>query len=243
MYNFSIYIPDGIAEKFQDKLKTANKLCIYNIETDDVFDNIPLYAMNGEQAEAIRSLCIDHMTRIVLISTSLDVNDREKINLLFRRAMQLNVKGIRITPKPDDDLTYIRKVAKAYSIKLYIENKASSHIKDENVMLDYVSDNDVTRLIFNPLEIVYTQRHPFFHSYYSSKIKNHIDFLRINDGLYTVNKPIELAKGCAEIKELASIMLARSYDGYFSFTPYLPNMSVADFKECINTFKRHLKNM
>lgn len=243
MYNFSIYIPDSIAESFEDKMKTANKLCIYNIETGDVFDNTPLYSMGGEQTEIIRSLCIEHMTRIVLISTSLDVNDRENINLLFRKAMVLNVKGIRITPKPEDDLTYIRNVAKSYSIKLYIENKASGHIKDENVMFDYVKDNNVTRLIFNPLEIVFTQRHPFFHSYYASKIKNHIDFLRINDGLYTENKPIELANGCAEIKELASIMLSRSYDGYFSFTPYLPNMSIDDFKKCIETFKHHLKNM
>ncbi|MBE6671350.1 MAG: hypothetical protein E7593_04015 [Ruminococcaceae bacterium] len=242
MYNFSIEISDKIANDFESKLKTATTLGINNIEVVDKINGISLHQMNGKQLEEIRDLLIDYGKRIVLYTTYLDVNDKESFNLLFRRALTLNVKGIKIVPKENDDISFVSKLSKTYGIPLLIENNADSFIKDETALKDVIADKNAY-VIFNPFEIVRTQRHPFFHAYYTSKIKNNISFLRINDGLYNTHEPIMLYHGCAEVKELASIMLSRSFDGYFSFTPYLPDMTLEQYKECIDTFKKQLKNM
>ena len=243
MYNFSIEISDKLAKSFEEKLVVSSELGINNIETSENINGKALHTMSGEEIESIRDLLIDYGKRIVLLTTSLPMNDKQNLNLLFRKALTLNVKGIKILPLENDDLTYINKLSKSYGIPLLIENDSKTFINNENTMLDLIKDNPANALVFNPFEFVCMQRHPFFHVYYSSKIKNKISFLRITDGLYTVHEPIMLYHGCAEVKELASIMLSRSFDGYFSFTPYLPDMTLAQYKECIAIFKKQLKNM
>ncbi|MBR5314745.1 MAG: hypothetical protein IKU45_04985 [Clostridia bacterium] len=243
MYNFSIEISDKIAKSFEEKLKVSSELGINNIETSEIINGKELYKMTGEEHEAIRDLLIDYGKRIVLLSTNLEMSDKENLNLLFRKALVLNVKGIKINPKENDDLTYVKKLSESYSIPLLIENNSKTFINNENTMIDLIKDSEKAGLVFNPFEFVCMQRHPFFHVYYSSKIKNKIAFLRITDGLYNVHEPIMLYHGCAEVKELTSIMLSRSFDGYFSFTPYLPDMSLEQYKECISIYKKQLKNM
>ncbi len=243
MYNFSIEISDNIAKSFEEKLKVSSELGINNIESSDVIDGTPLYEMSGEQHERIRDMLIDYGKRIVLLSTRLDVNDKNKLNVLFRRALVLNVKGIKVFPKESDDLSYAKKLSKSYGIPLLFENDSKSFINNENVMQELIKDDENAGLIFNPFEFVCMQKHPFLHVYYTSKIKNRIAFLRITDGLYNVHEPIMLHHGCAEVKELASIMLSRSFDGYFSFAPYLPDMTLEQYKKCIAIFKNDLKNM
>lgn len=243
MYNFSVKISDNTAKSFEEKLKASSELGINNIETDDTIDDKALYLMTGSEIENIRDLLIDYGKRVVLLTTSLDISDKKNFNLLFRKALTLNVKGIKILPKENDDLTYVLDLSKSYGIPLLFENNSNSFINNENTMLDLVKNRKQTSLIFNPFEFVCMQRHPFFHVYYSSKIKNRISFLRINDGLYNTNTPIMLYHGCAEVKEIASIMLSRSFDGYFSFVPYLPDMTLDMYKECIAIFKKQLKNM
>ncbi len=271
MYNFSIEISDHIAEDFEQKLQTSSDLGINNIEISDTInlkkscetnDRDPingkklyemtgsetisskkLYQMTGSETEVIRDLLIDHGKRIVLLSTDLDVNDKENLNLLFRKALTLNVKGIKITPAEGADLSYISKLSKSYRIPLLLENKANTYMDNEKTMLELVAKAGNASVIFNPFEYLCTDKHPFFHVYYASKIKNYISFLRITDGLFTAKTPIMLYHGGAEVKELASIMLSRSFDGYFSFTPYLQDMSLEQYREVIGTFKKQLKNM
>lgn len=242
MYNFSVEISDKIALGFEEKLIASTELGINNIEVTDVINGKPLYMQNGEETEIIRDLLIDYGKRIVLLTTSLPMNDEKNLNLLFRKALTLNVKGIKILPNENDDLTFVRKLSDSYNIPLLFENNSKSFINHESKMLELIKDTSAT-LIFNPFEFVCMQRHPFFHVYYSSKLKNNVSFLRITDGLYNVHTPIMLYHGCAEVKELASIMLSRSFDGYFSFTPYLPDMTLEQYKECIGIFKKQLKNM
>jgi len=243
MYNFSIEVSDNIAVKFDEKLKVSTELGINNIETSDVIDGVSVCDMSGEQLEKVRDALIDYGKRIVLMTYSGDISDKSRLNLLFRRALVLNVKGIKIVFKEGSDTSYANSLSKSYGIPILVENDSKSFVKDEKVMHELVKDNTQLSLIFNPFEFVCTQRHPFFHVYYTSKIKNNISFLRITDGLYTVHEPIMLHHGCAEVKELASIMLSRSYDGYFSFTPYLKNMTLDNYKECIAIFKEDLKRM
>ena len=243
MYNFSIEISDKLALDFEQKLKISSELGINNIETPDIFNGKKLHTMNGAEIEEIRDLLIDYGKRIVLLSTDLDMCDKTNINLLFRKALTLNVKGIKIAPKENDDLDYINKLSKSYNIPLLLENNSKTHFNNENTLLETIKSLDNASAVFNPFEFVCMQRHPFFHVYYASKIKNYISFLRITDGLYNEHTPIMLYHGCAEVKELASIMLSRSFDGYFSFTPYLPDMTLEQYKELILTFKKQLKNM
>ena len=243
MYNFSIEVSDKVAKSFEDKLKFSTEVGINNIEIGDIIDGTPIYKMSGEQHEMVRDALIDHGKRIVLLTTTLDVNDKENLNLLFRRALVWNVRGIKIIPKENDDLSFVKKLSRTYGIPLLFENNSKSFINHENVMQDLIKDDKKASLILNPFEFVCMQRHPFFHVYYSSKIKNNISFLRITDGLYNEHTPIMLHHGCAEVKELASIMLSRSFDGFFSFTPYLPDMTKEQYKECISIFKTDLKKM
>ncbi len=243
MYNFSTEIPDHIAKSFSDKCKTASLLGINNIETGDVFDAVPLIDMNGEELEEIRNTLIDEGKRIVLLSTSLGTDEHEKLNLLFRNAHILNVKGIKIDPTERCDTIYLKKLSASYGIPLFVENKTHSDIENEKQMHEVIKLGNAIGLIFNPFEFVCLDRHPFFHIYYSSKIKNYIKFLRINDGLFTTHKPTMLSYGCAEVKELASIMLSRSFDGYFSFAPYIKDMTLEQYKQNLEQFKHLLKNM
>ena len=88
-----------------------------------------------------------------------------------------------------------------------------------------------------------TERHPFFHAYYASRIKNDIGFLRICDGLYRTHEAVPLGHGCAEVKELTSIIQCRTYEGYFSFIPYMPDMDLDAYRACVETFKGLLKRL
>ena len=84
--------------------------------------------------------------------------------------------------------------------------------------------------------------HPFFHVFYASKLKNRVRFLRLNDSLYSTGEAMPLAGGNGEIKELISILLSRSFDGYFSVTPYR-GRNVEHMLQTLTEYRTLLKNM
>ena len=241
MVRLSVEISDFIAADFEGKLRAAQFLGIHNLETGDCFDGVRLEAMTGAELERIRSLLIDYNMRIVLLTTAIPAADREALKRLFRKALQLDVEAVRLDPGAGGDAEFARRLAESYSIALCVENRAQGPYPDEVRLLEAVRDLGAG-VIFNPLEIVKTERHPFFHAFYNSKIKNDIRFLRICDGLYRVHEPVRLGHGCAEIKELTSILMCRSFRGYFSFIPYLPDMDLDAYRDCIDTFKNLLKH-
>ena len=63
------------------------------------------------------------------------------------------------------------------------------------------------------------------------------------DGLFCERRPELPGQGNAEIKELASILLSRSFEGFFSFTDYFGDMSQEDLLAYIAAFKTLLKQM
>ena len=143
-----------------------------------------------------------------------------------------------------EDLKECALDAKCYGIRLCVENHHDSILsrnKDMEMLVKCVEENIYT--IFNPLCYAYMRAHPFFHEFYGSKLKNNITFLRVNDGLFCERKPELPGQGNAEIKELASILLSRSFDGYFSFTDYFGQMSRQDLLAYIEAFKTLLKQM
>ena len=241
MVKLSVEISDFVAPDFEGKLRAAVELGIHNLETADDIDGKRLDTMSGAEIERIRSLLIDYNVRIVLLSTRIPAGDREAMKLLFRKALQLDVEAVRIDPGAGDDTGYVRRLAESYSMPLYVENRADGPFPDETALLEAVRGRGV-KVIFNPLEIVKTDRHPFLHAFYSGKIKNDIGFLRICDGLYRVHEPVRLGHGCAEVKELTSILICRSFAGYFSFIPYMPDMDLADYRGCVDAFKDLLRH-
>ncbi len=241
MVKLSVEISDFIAPDFEGKLRAAQALGIHNVETGDRFDGTRLDVMTGEQAERIRNLLIDYNMRVVLLSARVPASDREALNRLFRRALQLDVEAIRLDPGEGGDAAYVSRLAGSYGIALCVENAAGGAYPDEAKLLEAVRDLGA-KVIFNPLEIVKTERHPFLNAFYSGKIKNDIRFLRVCDGLYRTHEPVPLGHGCAEVKELTSILLCRSFRGYFSFIPYLPDMDLEAYRACVDTFKNLLKH-
>lgn len=241
MVRLSVHISDFVAPDFEGKLRAARELGIHNLETGDAFDGVRLDAMTGAQLERVRGLLIDYGMRVVLLATDIPAADREALKRLFRNALQLNVEAVRLDPGAGADADFARRLAESYAIALCVENGAEGPYPDEAKLLEAVRGLGA-KVVFNPLEIVKTERHPFFHAFYNSKIKNDIRFLRICDGLYRTHEPVRLGHGCAEVKELTSILLCRSFSGYFSFIPYLPDMDLGAYRDCIDTFKDLLKH-
>ena len=241
MVKLSVEISDFIAPAFEDKLKAACALGIHNIEIGDCIDGVRIDEMTGEQLERVRSLLIDFNVRVVLLSTGIPADEHEALNRLFRGALQLDVEAIRIDPRADEDTGFLQRLSGSYSIPLYVENRADGAFPDEVKLLE-ASQSRGVKVIFNPLEIVKTERHPFLHAFYNGRIKNDIGFLRICDGLYRVHEPVALGHGCAEVKELTSILLCRSFNGYFSFIPYMPDMDIGAYRACVDAFKNLLKH-
>ena len=241
MVRLSVEISDRVASDFEGKLRAAQSLGIHNIEIKDIIDGERLDRMSGEAVERIRDLLIDYNMRVVLISTGIDPQDREALKLLFRKALTLDAEAVKLDVKAGDDTAFVRRMAQSFGIKLYVENRADGPFPDETALL--AAAREGMRIIFNPLEIVKTERHPFFHAYYASRIKNDIGFLRICDGLYRTHEAVPLGHGCAEVKELTSIIQCRTYEGYFSFIPYMPDMDLDAYRACVETFKGLLKRL
>jgi sugar phosphate isomerase/epimerase len=255
MYNFSACISDKITEDFEEKLNTCSQLLIPNIEIEE-FNGKILSDLSGDELENYRNMLITHIKSIVLYSCSEPVENLEYYKLLFRKAHILNIKHIKV--KKVDISSYsnnieefaqhlekVVRISESFGIPLLCENNSSSVVaEDSNITkLFRLIKSNYLGLIFNPLEFVKLKKHPFFHVFYNSKIKNAIHFLRINDGLFRYGTSISPGEGNAEIKELASILLSRGFNGYFSFTPYLEQNDINTYRETIDRFKEMLIEM
>jgi hypothetical protein len=64
--------------------------------------------------------------------------------------------------------------------------------------------------------------------------------MRVNDCLYKTKKAVLPGTGNAEVKEMASILLARSFDGWFSIGSYEEDI---DAQAAFQSFKESLKDM
>ena len=251
MYQFSLAPSDFLAPTFEEKLALCDRTRCAYVELSDVMDNTFLGDMDGDTIETMRNLLIDYGKAISLITYSGKISDRERFCKLLRNAHLLGAKAIKISCDGYDtvedaagDVTECARDAKCYGIRLCAENKHDSILsrnKDMEALVKGAGENVYT--IFNPLCYAYMRAHPFFHEFYGSKLKNNIVFLRVNDGLFCERRPELPGRGNAEIKELASILLSRSFDGFFSFADYFGQMSLEELLEYITAFKTLLKQM
>lgn len=135
--------------------------------------------------------------------------------------------------------------ARVQGIGLVVENDSLSCLSDDRkltALYNRIKDEN-TAVVYNPLEFVRVKAHPFFHAFYNSKLKGKIRFLRINDGLFADGRLVLPGEGNAEVKELASILLKRSYKGYFSFTPYMPSSDPAMYRSMLDRFHKMLMEL
>ena len=251
MYQFSLAPSDFLAAGFADKLALCEKARCGYVEISDCMETVFVGDMDGETIESMRNLLIDYGKIISLITYTGKIADQPRFRKLLRNAHLLGAKAIKVSCEEYEtfeaalaDLTECAQDAKCYGIRLCVENRHDSVLarnKDMELLVKGAGENVYT--IFNPLCYAYMRAHPFFHEFYNSKLKNNITFLRVNDGLFCERKPALPGQGNAEIKELASILLSRSFAGYFSFTDYFGQMSEAALLEYISVFKKLLKQM
>ena len=253
MYNFSIFVDDSIAHDFAGKIQLCNKLLLGNMEISDKLEGEYVADIKGEQLDALRKLLITNNKKLVLLNSTRPVEEFEYFKELFRKAYILGVENVNVTIDLEDEdkemfshnFKKICRVAQTYGIEVLIENRATSFLSNDKAIASFYDNikTQNTGLIFNPLEYVKLKSHPFFHEFYNSKLKDDIIFLRVNDGLFVNGKPALPAQGNGEIKELASILLSRSFKGYFSFTPYFKKMDTNMYIEIIESFKKLLMVM
>ena len=251
MYKFSLAPSDFLAPEFEDKLALCEKTRCAYVELTDTIAKTFLGDLDGDAIETMRSLLIDYGKTISLVTYSGKISDRERFRKLLRNAHLLGVKAIKVSCDGYDtirdavaDITECAQDAKCYGIRLCVENRHDSILarnKDMEELVKQAGENVHT--IFNPLCYAYMRAHPFFHEFYGSKLKNNIAFLRVNDGLFCERRPMLPGQGNAEIKELASILLSRSFEGFFSFNDYFGQMSEESLQEYIAAFKTLLKQM
>ncbi|MDR3645742.1 MAG: TIM barrel protein [Clostridia bacterium] len=255
MYNFCIKADQSLAESFENQIHACGRLLINNIETDDRIDGEPLFAMSGKTIEQYRRLLVQFNKKIVLLDCSAPLADAEQYRQAFRKAHLLGVENIRVEPGaaaegPDPGslpagLAEILKIGRSYGIGVVLENGRGSRLDGGKPIAALLRQASAAQpgLIFNPLEFAATGRHPFFHVFYSCRWKSNIGFLRVNDGLFRDGSQVMPGQGNAEIKEMASALLARSFRGYFSFCPYLAGMNEDAYGEVIDRFKALLLAM
>ena len=251
MYKFSIAPSDFLAPGFEEKLALCEETRCGYVELSDIIENTFLGDMDGDTIETMRGLLIDYGKVISLVTYTGSVSDAARFRTLLRNAHLLGVKAIKVSCDDYDaiqdaaaDIAECAQDAKCYGIRLCVENRNDSILsrnKDMEQLVKSAGENVYT--VFNPLCYAYMRAHPFFHEFYGSKLKNNITFLRVNDGLFCERRPELPGRGNAEIKELASILLSRSFEGYFSFTDYFGQMSKEDLLAYIAAFKTLLKQM
>ena len=230
MLNYSFDIKKTSEKCIDDGISAASALGINNLEISAVIDGRPLWTLDGRQLEALRDKIIDAGKIIALISLD-DRLGREETKRFFRAAHLLGALYIKVDGElPADELDSLAHTAESFDMKALIENNADTSIKTDD---DLARVSDGTQrsnlgIIYNPAEFVRLSHHPFFHMFYRSHLKNDIVFLRVADSLYSGGFT-DLGHGNCEIKELISILCARSFDryGFFSISDYAGEGSAA----------------
>lgn len=251
MYNFSVHANNAVAASLEEKIRFCGELRINNMEMDETLGGMSVADLDGVELECWRNLLIEHNKKIVLLNCSRPISDTGYYRRLFRKAHMLGVENLKIDACCFDadllncmeDWNAIVRTGFSYGIQVLVENDSRSCLREEKALAILLKVRQGAGWVFNPLEFARCRVHPFFHVFYNSRLKNSICFLRVNDGLFVDGSPALPGEGNAEIKEMASALLARSFKGYFSFVPYMSDACLDTYKSIIRKFKKLLSTL
>ncbi len=234
MYNFSIELGKN----------NTDSLGIKNFEVVDGHFGTLLSKMSPAEVEDVRVSLIKSLNKIVVYTAYESVKDYDSYVQFFRNAHLIGVENVKLDLEAvkgatNEEILEIVKIGAAFSIKVLFELEAESF---ESYNFDWYKEikSQNTGLIFNANEFAKMGKGAFLGILYKSKYKDDIVVVRVCDMVFEGNRPVLPEKGNAEIKEVASCLLARSYKGYFSFTKYGENISVPDV---VDAFTNALCNM
>ncbi len=229
MFNYCCRISAPNDEAFEE----ARRLGVYAAEAA-----CPLERYTPEELEELRSWLIDRGVKIALLDTALTAG-AEDFRRLFLAAHLLHVGAIRLPQGIDRETrVYIARMSRALGIPTMAENQAQTALNTAAAVAEAIAEDDNAGWIFNPAEFVLEKVHPFLNAFTQSHIKNRIAFLRMQDRLFDGEK-VRPGQGCAELKEMVSILLARSFAGYF----LLEDDGVSDMAGQLAYLKKILREM
>lgn len=242
MNTICAYIPDNLAAGFPEKLKLLRELKLCSLEVRQ--EELPLESLPMAEVLCIRNLLYDEGCAIGLYQTKIKGLKKAAVQQILQSAHLLETEHILYDPEgcTDEEIAFFFKAAASFDIPVMVENKASSILSDAAAIEAFLKKHPCG-VAFNPLEFVKLKQHPFFHVYYNSRLKNNISLLRLNDGIYLDGSATPLAQGNGEIKELISIMKARSFSGMFSLSPYLPGSTAEDLANMAAWLRSTLKGL
>lgn len=233
MYNYSVeYTKNGETYGFK------------NLEVEENYFGKALYELSPAEVEDERAALIKSTNKIILITSNLCPCQYDKYVLFMRNAHLLGIENVKLSfdavkCASAEQISEVIKIAAAFNIKVLFELMADS--MDSFGFEQYAEvRSENTGLIFNPNEFVKLHKNPFLGVFYKTKYRDDVVILRVRDMLYNSLKPMQIEKGNAEVKEIASILLCRSFKGYFSFGKYGDDISV---ESVIDAFTNALCNM
>ncbi len=226
MYHISI--APGRTEGFADQLALCRRLGVVNLELDGTLDGVPFSELSAACLEDARAALIDSGVRIVLAAISADPRDDAALRRFFRAAFTLHVESV-LLPVPAQGVTDAEsfaecwttaaRYAKSYGMGVLVSNDAESFLSTDEALTAVVRalDRFDCGAVFDGVAYQKTGLYPFFGACYKSHIKNRIRVLRIGD-LHADGTPARLDRGACGLREVTSLLLARSFDGYFSLS-------------------------
>ena len=249
MYHISI-APDRVTS-FADKLALCRALGIYSLELPGDIDGMPFSELSPAALEAAREALIDTGVRVVVSLVSADPADDAALRRFFNAAYELHVESVLLPmPAQDDAAAYIAacrpaaRLAQAYNMGLLVSNDTKTFLKtDDGVteVLRGLADFDCG-YVFDTVAYQKTGVYPFFGACYKSHSKNRIRVLRMGD-LNAAGEAVPLDHGVCGLREVASLLLARSFDGYFSLAQDALLRTPADWEARLRETRTLLKTM
>lgn len=247
MYHYSI----APKASFSDAIKLCQTLNVPNMESDGTLDGVLLSDLTPAVLEDARETLISTGVRIVSADLACDLSDDTALRRFFAAAHFLHIENvIAPTPASDDLNAYISlcetpaKYAQSYGIGFLIVNDSDSVLKEEKNVAQVVRSLEKydCAAVFDTAAYQKAGAYPFFGALYSSHIKNRIRMIRVGD-LDREYKPVPLAHGICGVRECVSLLLARSFDGYFSLPALYDQKTADDWRVLLNDTRHMLINM
>ena len=140
--------------------------------------------------------------------------------------------------------TTAARYARAYGMGLLVSNDPDTFLKTDAGVTEAVRGLEAydCGAVFDGVAYQKTGVYPFFGACYSSHIKNRIRVLRIGD-VDREYRPVPLDHGITGLREVTSLLLARSFDGYFSLVQDDLLQTAADWETRLRDTRTMLKTM